>query len=269
MNEPTARYAPDPAESWPMMVNEWPNTPTMEQLTAAATSWQMVRQFTKGAASQEPKMVVVTDANGTEHPFDVAHADTLELVPINQTNRDTVAFNDCIQSMRLYQAATDLFQLIDFHAYRGGPEDASELPDFSPTQWYSAAVAQFIHTMAQQGESANTIGIAWQRWRKDLDDKSEYVMTKLSRDEDWMGFNITLENIQDVKFACYQSKHDDQVPGFAVGYPAQDNDLSQYYGKPFPKGQATQLRDLLLWHGAAECIWAGVDIYTNAPNTGR
>ena len=266
MSEPTERYTPDPAESWPMMVNEWPNTPTMEQLTAAATGWELVRHHAKGAASQEPKMVMVTDANGTEHPFDVAHADTLKLVTINQPDANIISFNDCIQSMRLYQSATDLFQRINFHAYRGGPGDASEYPN---SEWYSTAVSQFIHTMAQHGESANTIGISWQRWREDLDGKSEYVMTKLSRDQNWMGFNITLENIQDVKFACYQSQHDHLLPGFAVGYPAQDNDLSQHSGNPFPKGQATQLRELLLWHGATECTWAGADIYNNAQNTGR
>ena len=260
--ETTTRSTPDPAESWPMMVDEWPNTPTMERLTDAVVGWQIARQNVKGAAGREPEIVMITDANGSEQPFDVTHSDILEMAPINQYSTDTISLNDCLQAMKLYQAATDLFQMIDFHAYRGGPEHASKLPSFTPEQWYSVAVAQFLHTMAQHGESTNTIGISWQKWREDLKDKSEYVMTKLSRDEDWMGFNITLENIQDVKFVCYQAEHRQLVPGFAVGYPAQDNDLSRHNDNPFPKGQATQLRDLLLWHGAAECVWAGANKYT-------
>ena len=108
--------------------------------------------------------------------------------------------------------------------------------------------------MAQHAENENTIGVASQRWLTDTDQQSEFVMTKLSRQPGWMGFNPLLRNLQQVAFMVYHSEQSPALPG----YPAQDTDLSRYEHNRFPTGPAQDLREALPWHGAATCAWTNV-----------
>ena len=243
----------DPSQTWITMAEQWPHTPTIERLTEALAAWHAFRDSIKGAAGNPPEFLTMTDPAGREHAFDVAHSEPLNIAPVNLHNHDLIALNDCLQSQRLYYDAADLFQRIDFRT----PPDRPETKDLTPQQWYAGATGLFIHAMARHADDATTIGIAWQRWRPDIDGKAEYVMTKLSRNRDWLGFNALLTNLQDVKFAVYHTEHDPLLPGYAVGYPSQDTNLSSYERNPFPPGQATNLQKLLLWHGADQCFWTG------------
>ena len=243
----------DPSQDWLTMAEQWPYTPTIERLTNAFATWNAFRDSMKGAAGNPPEIVTMTDSAGIEHPFDVAHAETLNIAPTNLENHDLIALNDCLQAQRLFQDASNLFQRIDFRT----PPNRPEIQDLTPQQWYAGATGLFLNAMARHADDITTIGIAWQQWRPGIASKAEYVMTKLSRNRDWLGFNVLLTNLQDVKFAVYHTEHDPLLPGYAVGYPSQDTNLSPYEHNPFPPGQATNLRNILLWHGADQCCWTG------------
>lgn len=80
-------------------------------------------------------------------------------------------------------------------------------------------------------------------------------MTKLSRNPDWMGFNSALQRAERLRFLVYPQYRDSRLPGYPVGYPAEESLGDDRDAGPFPEGQAILLRDVLTWHGAAECRW--------------
>lgn len=237
----------------------WPAVPTRERLvTASKTHQELLQQLARYQGHElqpnPPKPFTFTDAQGTEHTFDTAHEETLPVVPKDQDQGDAVALHDCYQAVRFAEAANQLFRSMNFKAYRGGEDGATKAPGFTPEQWYSAALVQFLTAMGTYGESDNCIGLTWQRWSETLPDKTELIMTKLSRHRDWMGLNLALKDTSRIRFMVYPYHGNPRVPGFAVGYPGEEP-LGRQRHKPFPKGQASILRDLLMHHGADECRW--------------
>ena len=243
-------------QNWSTIVQDWPHTPTPERLEAAIKAWNAISGIAKGIAGQEEQTILVPDHQGKQHPFNTAHTQTLNFLDDDPAALDLIAFNDCMQAMLLHKEAVKLFQAIDFHSYRGGyttvPDDLSHM---TPANWYAAALTQFLQSMAMQGDGDTTIGIAWQQWQENST-KAAVVMTKLSRHPDWMGFNPMLQGLQQVKFVFHPAEEEPCLPGHLLGFPAQDNHFPDLEQNPFPPGQATALRNILNWHGAAQCLWS-------------
>lgn len=243
------------------IIEGWPNAPGPRRLANANNTRQHLlnlledyRRTHPQLCPPKPEPFTFTDAQGREHTFDTAHEATIDIIPKDKQQADAIALHDCYQAVKFTEAANNLFNEMDFKAYRGGPGDADKVPEFTPGQWYSAALAQFLTAMGSYGESGNCIGLTWQRWSDTLPNKAEFVMTKLSRHRDWMGLNLALADTIRLRFLIYPYHHNPRIPGFAVGYPGEES-LGTEGRKTFPKGQATILKDLLLWHGADECRW--------------
>lgn len=70
-----------------------------------------------------------------------------------------MALHDCCQAVKFSEAAADLMTRVNLNSYRGDRSGAVKSPKFSPQQWYSAAIAQFLTAMATYGESETCIGL--------------------------------------------------------------------------------------------------------------
>ena len=68
--------------------------------------------------------------------------------------------------------------------------------DLTERQSHSGAITPFRKAMAQHAENQNTIGVASQRWLTDAEQQSAFVMTKLSQQPNWMGFNPLPQNLR-------------------------------------------------------------------------
>ena len=239
---------------------KWPGTPGGRRLRKAFEMRLNIQSELSEKAKpyifgEEPSFEIITDSAGVEHCFDTSHENALDIRPRNVDEADACAMHDVIQAVKFSQAVNKLFLEMDFRKYRGGTDDKDIEGLLTPDQWYSAAVTQFVCAMATHGEGLSTIGMAFQRFSLEDTTKSAYVFTKLSRHRDWIGFNPNLENVSRVRFVIHPSAQGIDVPGYAIGYPAEDNNLDDRAGNAFPDGQATVLRDLLLAHGSPQCVW--------------
>ena len=145
------------------LTQDWPATPSMERLAQAALTLGDIKTALRRPNDnhpygERPGTIEIPDEGGRVHLLDTTHEDTIW--PSDPHQADASALHDCHQANRFNHAALDLMARLDLSEYRGGPDGARKLPAFTPGQWYSVAVAQFLIAMSTYGESENTIRIA-------------------------------------------------------------------------------------------------------------
>ena len=112
-----------------------------------------------------------------------------------------------------------------------------------------------MRTMAREGCGHRTIGGAINiQVEPGL---NALGIIRVQRDPDWMGACINLRDLRDAQVLVLELETRRGRPGTlmasANGHP-EVPDL-QRATREFPKGEATMLRDVLKWHGTAECLW--------------
>ena len=110
--------------------------------------------------------------------------------------------------------------------------------------------------ITKAGESDTTIGIHLEQGEPGRGNRmgSTYLFSRIQRDPDWMGMCAALPNAKELRLAVVESKMRPGRPGMVL-----NAERANTHGlRPFPQGEAQLLRDILNWHGAAECLWAAL-----------
>ena len=80
---------------------------------------------------------------------------------------------------------------------------------------------------------------------------SDFVFGTLPRHPGWMGFCPALRLITGCEALVFEDNETQRRPATVIAYPKADIQDDNSPARPFPPGQATTVRNLLLWHGAS------------------
>ena len=109
-----------------------------------------------------------------------------------------------------------------------------------------AGLLPAVRGIAARGDTRTTIGLAVMNERED---GASCSFGRLSRHPDWMGMNPALPDTRGMEALVAESRERPGRPGSVMAVrarPAPGAGVSQ----DFPPGEASALRDILLWHGA-------------------
>ncbi len=231
----------------------WPATPDqkrMDQTVATLAMMEATARLTVHSIMIPARMpehgrprdiIEVETPDGRKFDFDAFHERRIDIpdqiIMKDWKVRNAQSLHDSWQAANFSQACARLFNEIQPH----GPDE---------TGWV-------IHTTAKLGDSTYTIGIAIQRPIPDRPGKNATVITKVPRDEHWMGYNTNLQNLRGLTFRIIGAMDVPDLPSYVVGCPSDRN-----YGgppatrvKPNTKTEIGMLAKILKHHGADECLW--------------
>ena len=116
-------------------------------------------------------------------------------------------------------------------------------------------VRQLMASIAQDGNTQTTIGMAVMSRDPGQDGKGVYSFTRISRDPGWMGMDPTLPSLHGLKAVVVEAQGRPGRPGTVIALPADavGDDIPDL---EFPPGEARVLRDLIRHHGGCP-VWAG------------
>ena len=113
-------------------------------------------------------------------------------------------------------------------------------------------VKDVLHGIARNADTPMTIGFAV--FRTDPSGQNTHIMafSRLSRDQDWMGFDGVLPKVGGLTALVHNSDWGSSLPGLVVVLPLPETFLasSMLTDVPFPEGQATWLKEVLEFHDA-------------------
>ena len=113
-------------------------------------------------------------------------------------------------------------------------------------------VKDVLHGIARNADTPMTIGFAV--FRTDPSGQNTHIMafSRLSRDQDWMGFDGILPKVGGLTALVHNSDWGSRLPGLVVVLPLPETFLASgiLTDVPFPEGQATWLKEVLEFHGA-------------------
>ena len=250
MAQPIKKLTPEDTAGWPAT----PGQQRMEQALIALANLEAAGSMCEQAvripahvpeAERPYDYMQLTGPRGEETHFNAYHQRRItipdEFSMKEWKVRNAQAMHDCMQARTFSKACSELFH----RTLPRGPEE---------TWW-------FVQTAAQLGDSAHTIGIAIQRPSPDTPDKDITVITKVPRNEHWMGYCMDLQNLEGLSMMIYPALDMPELPSFAIACPS-DREFDGPVGtnvKPDPKREAGMLALIALHHGADRCLWYPAD----------
>lgn len=246
MKEPFTELTPENTAGWPAT----PNRNRMEQAITTLTVMEATAGFSVHSVgiparvpeNERPKDIInIPGMDGQMIDFDAYHQRRIaipdEIIMNQKKVRDAQALHDCLQAHAFSQACVDLFATIQ----PSGPEE---------TTW-------FLQTAANLGDSMYTIGVAVQRQSHVAPEKDITVVTKVPRNEHWMGYNANLQNLQGLTFRIFGAMDVPYLPSFVIGCPSERifEGATGAPVKPDPNKEVGMLAKILKHHGADACLW--------------
>lgn len=104
--------------------------------------------------------------------------------------------------------------------------------------------------LAGDADTTETMGLAVQSHYT-----AHWNFARLLRHPQWTGLCSILPTVAGLRTIIIESSKHPGQPGAAIAFRPEARDTEALLPHDIPEGEPAQLRDLLKWHGAADCLW--------------
>ena len=103
---------------------------------------------------------------------------------------------------------------------------------------------------ASGGETQDTIGLTI------MPEPHRLLISRLMRHPEWTGLNPQLSDLRGIEVIVTESCITKDLPGtITAHHEPMEYWRTEREPSPFPEGAATAIQEMVLWHGAASCLW--------------